>query len=63
MSTFPGFIEEIDGISVDRFLEENAERSTAFFLSHCHAGLLTFIFVSNLPITIETFVIYVSIRS
>jgi hypothetical protein len=39
MSTFSGFIEEIDGVSVDCFLDENTRRSTAFFLSHCHAGL------------------------
>lgn len=35
MSTFLGCIEEIPGISVDRFDEENL-RSSAYFLSHCH---------------------------
>lgn len=42
MSTFSGFIEEIEGVSVDCFLEENTRRSTAFFLSHCHAGSTQF---------------------
>lgn len=36
MSTFNGFINEIDGISVDRFTKENFQ-SKLFFLSHCHA--------------------------
>lgn len=36
MSTFSGFIKEIDGISVDRFTELNFQ-SKVFFLSHCHA--------------------------
>lgn len=36
MSTFNGFIEEISGISVDRFTELNFQ-SKLFFLSHCHA--------------------------
>ncbi|XP_032669672.1 protein artemis-like isoform X4 [Odontomachus brunneus] len=35
MSTFLGFIEEIPGISVDRFDGENLD-SSAYFLSHCH---------------------------
>ncbi|CAL7939816.1 unnamed protein product [Xylocopa violacea] len=35
MSTFLGLIEEIPGISVDRFDEENLG-SSVFFLSHCH---------------------------
>ncbi|XP_076763497.1 elongation factor 1-delta isoform X2 [Xylocopa sonorina] len=35
MSTFLGLIEEIPGISVDRFDEENLG-SSIFFLSHCH---------------------------
>lgn len=35
MSTFFGLIEEIPGISVDRFNEENLN-SSAYFLSHCH---------------------------
>lgn len=35
MSTFLGFIEEIPGISVDRFDGENLN-SSAYFLSHCH---------------------------
>ncbi|XP_015587953.1 protein artemis isoform X2 [Cephus cinctus] len=36
MSTFLGFIEEIPGISVDRFNNKNKE-SSVFFLSHCHS--------------------------
>lgn len=35
MSTFFGLIEEIPGISVDRFNGENLN-SSAYFLSHCH---------------------------
>lgn len=35
MSTFSGFLDEIEHVSVDRFTEPNF-RSTAFFLSHCH---------------------------
>ncbi|XP_012221117.1 protein artemis isoform X2 [Linepithema humile] len=35
MSTFLGFIEEIPGISVDRFNEKNCD-SSIYFLSHCH---------------------------
>ncbi|EFN76517.1 protein artemis [Harpegnathos saltator] len=35
MSTFLGFVEEIPGISVDRFDGENLS-SSAYFLSHCH---------------------------
>ncbi|XP_008548658.1 protein artemis isoform X1 [Microplitis demolitor] len=35
MSTFGGLIEEIPGISVDRFDGENL-KSSIFFLSHCH---------------------------
>jgi DNA cross-link repair 1C protein len=35
MSTFLGFIEEIPGISIDCFVEENLN-SSIFFLSHCH---------------------------
>lgn len=35
MSTFSGFIKEIDGISVDRFTKLNFQ-SRVFFLSHCH---------------------------
>ncbi|XP_074111165.1 DNA cross-link repair protein snm1 [Cotesia typhae] len=35
MSTFGGLIEEIPGISVDRFDGENL-KSSLFFLSHCH---------------------------
>lgn len=36
MSTFNGFIDEIPGISVDRFIEQNRVKSSVFFLSHCH---------------------------
>lgn len=36
MSTFLGLIEEIPGISVDRFDGENLN-SSAYFLSHCHS--------------------------
>ncbi|XP_011503355.1 PREDICTED: protein artemis [Ceratosolen solmsi marchali] len=35
MSTFLGFIDEIPGISIDCFDEENLN-SSVFFLSHCH---------------------------
>lgn len=35
MSTFLGLIEEIPGISIDRFDGDNLN-SSAFFLSHCH---------------------------
>lgn len=35
MSTFEGIIEEIPGISVDNF-ENNNLQSSIFFLSHCH---------------------------
>lgn len=35
MSTFSGFLEEIENVSVDRFTQLNF-RSKAFFLSHCH---------------------------
>lgn len=35
MSTFSGLIEEIPGISIDRFDGENL-KSKIFFLSHCH---------------------------
>ena len=35
MSTFAGLIQEIPGISVDRFDAENLT-SSAYFLSHCH---------------------------
>ncbi|XP_076238856.1 DNA cross-link repair protein snm1 [Calliopsis andreniformis] len=35
MSTFLGLIEEIPGISVDRFDGENL-KSSVYFLSHCH---------------------------
>lgn len=35
MSTFSGFLDEIDHISIDRFIEENFH-SKIFFLSHCH---------------------------
>lgn len=35
MSTFSGLVEEIPGISIDCFNEENLN-SSAFFLSHCH---------------------------
>lgn len=36
MSTFPGLIAEIPGISVDRFDEGNIN-SSVYFLSHCHS--------------------------
>ncbi|XP_015111394.1 protein artemis [Diachasma alloeum] len=36
MSTFRGIIEELPGISVDRFEEANRSSSTVFFLSHFH---------------------------
>lgn len=36
MSTFNGQIEEIPGIAVDEFSEENIEDSKALFVSHCH---------------------------
>lgn len=35
MSTFDGLVEELPGISVDRFDGENL-KSSAYFLSHCH---------------------------
>lgn len=35
MSTFLGFLDEIENVSVDRFTHQNF-RSKAFFLSHCH---------------------------
>lgn len=35
MSTFSGFLEEIENVSVDRFTKPNF-KSRAFFLSHCH---------------------------
>ncbi|KYM94225.1 PREDICTED: protein artemis-like isoform X3 [Cyphomyrmex costatus] len=35
MSTFSGLIEEIPGISVDRFDRQNMN-SSAYFLTHCH---------------------------
>ncbi|KAK0179567.1 hypothetical protein PV327_005308 [Microctonus hyperodae] len=35
MSSFPGLIDEIPGISVDRFNGDNFN-SAVFFLSHCH---------------------------
>lgn len=35
MSTFSGFLEEIENVSVDRFTTINF-KSRAFFLSHCH---------------------------
>lgn len=35
MSTFFGFLDEIENVSIDRFTELNF-RSKAFFLSHCH---------------------------
>ncbi|CAO1327886.1 unnamed protein product [Diamesa tonsa] len=36
MSTFNGQIEEIPGIAVDEFSEENIKDSKALFVSHCH---------------------------
>lgn len=36
MSTFEGFISEIEGISVDQFEGQNLE-SRVYFLSHCHS--------------------------
>ena len=36
MSTFPGPIDEIPGISVDRFDQDNF-KSSVYFLSHCHS--------------------------
>lgn len=36
MSTFSGLIEEIPGISIDKFNGHNL-KSKVFFLSHCHA--------------------------
>lgn len=39
MSTFSGIIDEIQGISVDRFDNGNSN-SSAFFLSHCHTDHL-----------------------
>lgn len=35
MSTFSGFLDEIENVSIDRFTPLNF-RSKAFFLSHCH---------------------------
>ncbi|XP_055315126.1 protein artemis-like isoform X1 [Sitodiplosis mosellana] len=35
MSTFSGFLDEIEYVSIDRFTQLNF-RSKAFFLSHCH---------------------------
>lgn len=35
MSTFDGFIDGFDCLSVDRFLERNFD-AKVFFLSHCH---------------------------
>lgn len=35
MSTFGGLVEEIPGISIDRFDGHNL-KSKVFFLSHCH---------------------------
>lgn len=35
MSTFSGFLDEIENVSIDRFTPVNF-RSKAFFLSHCH---------------------------
>ncbi|XP_063979991.1 protein artemis-like isoform X1 [Diachasmimorpha longicaudata] len=40
MSTFRGIIEELPGISMDRFQEENRSCSTVFFLSHFHTDHL-----------------------
>lgn len=35
MSTFSGFLDEIENVSIDRFTQANFV-SGAFFLSHCH---------------------------
>lgn len=35
MSTFSGFLDGIENVSIDRFTEFNL-RSKVFFLSHCH---------------------------
>lgn len=35
MSTFSGFFDEIQNVSVDRFTKANFQ-SRAFLLSHCH---------------------------
>lgn len=35
MSTFKGFVNELNGISIDLFTKKNWE-SDVFFLSHCH---------------------------
>lgn len=35
MSTFSGFLSEINGISIDKFTDLN-RISKVFFLSHCH---------------------------
>lgn len=35
MSTFSGFLDGIENVSVDRFTESNWQ-SNVFFLSHCH---------------------------
>ncbi|XP_033232136.1 protein artemis-like isoform X2 [Belonocnema kinseyi] len=51
MSTFPGPIEEIPGISVDRFENKENLSASVYFLSHCHSdhmkGLHNF-FIENL---------------
>ncbi|XP_065348878.1 protein artemis-like [Cloeon dipterum] len=39
--SFSGFIEEIPGLSVDSFREENFEKSSTFFLTHCHTDHTT----------------------
>ncbi|XP_058834764.1 protein artemis-like [Topomyia yanbarensis] len=50
MSTFSGFVSEIPGISVDRFLERNRRQSTVFLLSHCHSDHMVGLdFRENLP--------------
>lgn len=36
MSSFPGIVTEIRGISIDNFTGENL-KSTSYFLSHCHS--------------------------
>lgn len=35
MSTFNGFVDGFDCLSVDRFIERNCD-AKVFFLSHCH---------------------------
>ena len=37
MSTFPGPIEEIPGVSVDRFENKENVNASVYFLSHCHS--------------------------